>query len=80
MADILHMEPLISAITSGPKIIYFFGKLEKLENQLVYSAIKISSKTVKILSFNLTSKSLEPYLTMSIYRYVLAIEKLSKYK
>ena len=27
MADILHVEPLISAITSGPKMIDIFGKL-----------------------------------------------------
>ena len=31
------MEPLISAITSGPKIIYIFGELEKLETQLLFN-------------------------------------------
>ena len=47
VADILHVEPLISAITSGPKMIEIFGKLEKLETQPLYTAIKISSKTVQ---------------------------------
>ena len=57
MADILHVEPLISVIISGPKMIEIFGKLEKLETQLLYSAIKISSKTVHNFSCNLTSKN-----------------------
>ena len=35
---------LISAINSGPKMIDIFGKLEKLETQLLYPAIKILSK------------------------------------
>ena len=44
----------ILAITSGPKMIEIFGKLEKLETQLLYKAIKISSKTVHNLSCNLS--------------------------
>ena len=55
MADILHDEPLISALTSGPKMIVIFRKLEKLETQLLHPAIK----TVHNLSCNLTSKNLE---------------------
>ena len=57
MADILHVEPLILAITSAPKMIDIFGNLEKLETQLLYPAIKISSKTVHNFFCNLTSKS-----------------------
>ena len=58
VADIWHVELLILAITSGPKLIEIFGKLEKLETQLLYPAIKISSKTVHNFSCNLTSKNL----------------------
>ena len=66
MADIWHVESLISAITSGPKMIEIFGKLEKLETQLLYPAIKISSKTVHNFSCNLTFADLRASLTIWI--------------
>ena len=58
MADILHVEPLISAVISGPKMIDIFGKLEKLQTQLLHPVFKISSKTVHNFSCNLTSDDL----------------------
>ena len=40
-------------------MIEIFGRLEKLETQLLYTAINISSKTVHNFSCNLTSKNLK---------------------
>ena len=40
-------------------MIEIFGKLEKLETQLLYPAIKISSKSVHNFSCNLNSKNLK---------------------
>ena len=39
-------------------MIDIFGKFEKLETQLLYRAINISSKTVDNFSCNLTSNNL----------------------
>ena len=58
MANILHLELLILALTSGSKIIEIVDKLEKLETQLLYLDIKISFKTVHNFSCNLTSNNL----------------------